>query len=94
MPQRWAVERTRALPPRVPSLLYTCSVKDDLFPSIDKTKLTVANLSDPPDDLDYWHAQSPEARLRHVEYLRRINYGDRAFARLQRVVEIIQLESQ
>jgi hypothetical protein len=38
----------------------------------------------------YWHSRTPEERLRHTELLRRINYGYRATARLQRVLEITQ----
>ena len=43
---------------------------------------------DTSEETRYWWAQSPEERLRHIERLRRINYGDQAAARLQRVLEI------
>jgi hypothetical protein len=26
----------------------------------------------------YWHSRTPEERLRHAQYLRRLNYGSRA----------------
>jgi len=49
------------------------------------------SLGDPggrDDDLRYWLAQSPEARLSCVEILRRQSYGDTP--RLQRTVEVIR----
>ena len=59
---------------------------------IDKTALSTAPLFDDSDIKAYWLAQTPRARLRHIEILRRINYGHRTTARLQRVLEIAQLE--
>jgi hypothetical protein len=56
---------------------------------VDRTTITVASLDDPPDDIAYWRAQTPEARLQHMELLRQINYGQAAITgRLQRVLEI------
>jgi hypothetical protein len=60
--------------------------------SIDKSAFSVRNTFDDADDKQYWLAQTPYARLRHIEYLRQINYGHRATARLQRVLEITQAE--
>ncbi|MBM3127473.1 MAG: hypothetical protein FJ009_02420 [Chloroflexi bacterium] len=57
---------------------------------IDKTALSTAPLFDESDIKAYWLAQTPRARLRHIETLRRINYGHRATTRLQRVLEIAQ----
>jgi hypothetical protein len=43
------------------------------------------------EDKAFWLSQSPQARLRHIEELRRMNYGHaRATARLQRVIEFTQ----
>lgn len=42
------------------------------------------------DERAYWHSRTPEERLRHVEFLRRLNYGHRATERLQRVLEIAE----
>ncbi|MBE2271116.1 MAG: hypothetical protein IAE80_22975 [Anaerolinea sp.] len=52
--------------------------------------MTVKNRFDDHDDKVYWWSRTPDERLRYMELLRRINYGDRATARLQRVLEIAQ----
>src|SRR3990172_81402 len=57
-------------------------------PRLDRTKISVSSSFEDTETLAFWHAQSPEARLRHVEQLRRMNYGHRASARLQRLLEI------
>lgn len=57
---------------------------------IDKTAFSVTSLSDESDEKAYWWSRTPEERLRHIETLRRINYGDQATARLQRVLEVAQ----
>ena len=60
---------------------------------MDKTKLTVASLSDPSDENDYWHQQTPEARLEALELMRQINYGyDPSTERLQRLLTVTQRE--
>ena len=62
---------------------------------MDKTKLIVASLDDPPDDVEYWLSQPPEERLRALEFMRQIAYGyDPATARLQRVLTVISLEEE
>ncbi len=58
---------------------------------IDKTAFSTVPLGDESDERVYWCSRSPHERLRHVEVLRRINYGDRTAARLQRVLEIVKL---
>ncbi len=56
---------------------------------MDKTKLTVASLYDPSDENEYWHGQTPEARLEALELMRQINYGyDPSTERLQRSLTI------
>jgi hypothetical protein len=60
---------------------------------VDRTTFTVTALADASDDKAYWLLRTPHERLRHMEVLRRINYGHRATARLQRVFEITQRES-
>ena len=57
---------------------------------IDKRFFSVVSLSDQSDDKDYWFGRDPIERLRHIEVLRRINYGYRATSRLQRVLEITE----
>lgn len=54
---------------------------------IDKTKLSVVRFFDQNRDKAYWLGKKPAERVAHIEYLRRINYGDSATSRLQRVLE-------
>jgi hypothetical protein len=54
---------------------------------IDKSAFSVISLSDQMADSNYWLNKAPSDRLRHIELLRRINYGSRATSRLQRVFE-------
>ncbi|MEK7441333.1 MAG: hypothetical protein AAB571_07560 [Chloroflexota bacterium] len=42
------------------------------------------------EDKAYWLSRTPHQRLEEIEDLRRINYGNQATARLQRVLEITQ----
>ena len=58
-------------------------------PRLDRTALSLAPLFDDSDERAYWHSVSPAERLRHVETLRRINYGSRATEGLQRVLEVV-----
>ncbi|MBL8091361.1 MAG: hypothetical protein KF758_06340 [Anaerolineales bacterium] len=62
------------------------------FPRLDKTVLSIVSSFEEADEEDrkYWHSRTPIERLQHTEYLRRINYGDSATARLQRVIEIVE----
>ncbi len=57
---------------------------------MDKKSFSVASLKDSSDDRNYWFGQKPIERLKHIEMLRRINYGHRATARLQRFFEITE----
>ena len=57
---------------------------------VDRTALSVAALTDASDEKEFWLSRTPYERLRQVEILRRINYGHRATARLQRVLESAQ----
>lgn len=59
------------------------------LPRLDKTVLEVKQSCDDLDDKAYWLKCSAQERLQHVEVLRRINYGDAAAARLQRVLEVV-----
>jgi hypothetical protein len=61
--------------------------------TIDRNVFSVTSLKE-SDEKDYWLKQTPQARLRHVETLRRINYGDRTSERLQRVFEVVQREKR
>jgi hypothetical protein len=59
---------------------------------LDRTKIrVVSNIERSTDDeIIYWKQTSIKERLQHIERLRRLNYGDRATARLQRTVRIIK----
>jgi len=61
---------------------------------VDRAALSVAALGDDTDRRAYWHARTPEERLAHVETLRRLNYGTKATARLQRVLEVAGPQSE
>ena len=57
---------------------------------VNRKVFSVASLTDVSDEKAFWLSRTPQERLRQVEILRRINYGHRATARLQRVLEITQ----
>lgn len=67
------------------------NAKEVLDLKIDKKAFSVATLTDQSDKKDYWRNKSPFERLRHLELLRRINYGSRATERLQRIFESSEL---
>jgi len=56
---------------------------------MDKKSFSVISLSDISSDKHYWFGRKPIERLKHIELLRRINYGPSATSRLQRFFEII-----
>ena len=57
---------------------------------LDRTALSIGSLSDTSEERTYWLTQTPRERLKQIEILRRINYGDQATRRLQRVLEVAQ----
>lgn len=60
---------------------------------MDKSVLSVASLTDPSDEQEYWQSRTPQERLAALELMRQICYGyDPATTRLQRVLEITQRE--
>lgn len=60
---------------------------------LDKTVFSVSDLDNPPDDRAYWLSRPPEERLAAMEFLRQMVYGyDPATARVERVLEIVELE--
>ena len=65
---------------------------ENQFPRIDRTAFSVVSSFEEADkqDREYWLSKTPYERLQHMELLRRINYGPKATARLQRVLEITQ----
>lgn len=66
------------------------SDQDGDAPRLDKGALVIHRLDENLTDTAYWLSQTPEERFAHVEYLRWVNYGDQAAARLQRVLEIVE----
>lgn len=63
-------------------------------PRLDKTQFKVFSSFEEADrdEREYWWSRSPLERIRQVELLRRLNYGDGAFQRLQRVFEVAERE--
>ena len=59
---------------------------------LDKTKISVVSISDDSDEIEYWRKASTKERLQHLERLRRIVYGARATARLQRTIQVTKRE--
>lgn len=60
---------------------------------LDRSAYVVASLDDDPQEREYWRAKSPEQRMEALELMRQIIYGyDPATTRLQRVLEIAELE--
>jgi hypothetical protein len=59
---------------------------------LDKTKIKVVPIGDDSDEIEYWRNTSTKERLQHIERLRRIAYGARATARLQRTIQIVKRE--
>ena len=59
-------------------------------PRVDRTAFSVASSFEDADAEDdaYWLSRTPAERLAHLELLRRINYGDAATGRSQKVIEI------
>lgn len=59
-------------------------------PRVDRSAFSVTTGFDDSEEKAYWHAQTPQVRIAHMEFLRRINYGPRAAARLQRLLEVVE----
>jgi hypothetical protein len=60
---------------------------------LDKSAISVVSLEKADDDLQYWLSQTPMERLAALELNRRLVYGyDRATSRLQRFLEVAELE--
>ena len=75
---------------------YTLHMADSIDEvRLDKTAFEVFSSFEEAEAADraYWHSRTPEERLQAVELMRQSAYGyDPATARLQRVLEITQLE--
>ncbi|MDE0085749.1 MAG: hypothetical protein OXU23_08575 [Candidatus Poribacteria bacterium] len=61
---------------------------------MDKTAFSVTTLFEKSGDKEYWCSKTPQERMEALELMRQINYGyDPTTARLQRVLEIVELPS-
>jgi len=58
---------------------------------LDRSAFSVVSLDEQDDEGAYWADKTPEERMRALEYLRRMAYGDAATARLQRVLSVAEL---
>ncbi len=59
---------------------------------LDKTKISISSDFDNSDEKEYWLSRTPQERIAHIEFLRRINYGDETTKRIQRVFEVVKCE--
>ena len=59
---------------------------------VDRTEFQITTRADEErEDREFWWGQTPEARLRHLEVLRRLNYGPEvADQRFQRVLTVLK----
>lgn len=65
------------------------------FEKADRNKVETFAMGKEPRDRSYWMSKTPEERLAALEFLRQVTYGyDPATARLQRVVELIDLRKE
>jgi hypothetical protein len=63
---------------------------DDL--RLDRSHFSVVRLTDPDDSLEYWLSRPVEERLQALERLRRTFWGPLATARIQKVLEVVELK--
>ena len=62
---------------------------------LDRSVVEIGALTDRPNDRAYWLSKTPAERWEALELLRQIAYGyDPATARLQRVLEVVELKTR
>ena len=62
---------------------------------LDRSALALGTFADEPDDLSFWLAQTPAARLAGIEFLRHQFYAyGTARSELRRFFEIVERESR
>jgi hypothetical protein len=66
-------------------------MKENRFPRVDRTAFTVFPSFEESDRKEYWLSRTPRERLQYMEPLRRINDGSAATARIQTVLEIVEI---
>lgn len=59
---------------------------------IDRKAFSIVSLTDDSGEKAYWLVRTPQERLKQVEILRRINYGNKSAARLEKVFKIVERE--
>ena len=62
--------------------------------TLDRTSFSIISFgggSLEDDERAYWWSCTPQERMRQLEYLRQMNYGDQAGERLQRILEVVEL---
>ena len=60
---------------------------------LDRSAFEVQRIEETSTDREYWHSKSPVERMEALELMRQIIYGyDPATTRLQRVLEVAELE--
>ena len=60
---------------------------------LDRSVFEIGSLDDDPEEQSYWRTKSPQERMEALELMRQIIYGyDPATTRLQRVLEVAELE--
>jgi hypothetical protein len=57
---------------------------------VSREHFSVVDLNYKKSDRDYWLSRSIDERLAHIEYLRRMNYGDEALGKVKRVFEVVK----
>jgi hypothetical protein len=61
---------------------------------LDRSAFQIGSLDDDFEEREYWRTKTPEQRMQALELMRQIIYGyDPATTRLQRVLEVAELES-
>ena len=66
-------------------------MRDTSSKRIDRSAFSVVPLSQADDERDHWHRATPAERIEQLLRLRKMNYGDAASGRLQRVLGITEL---
>jgi hypothetical protein len=60
---------------------------------LDRSAYEISSLDDDTNERNFWRQKSPAERMEALELMRQIIYGyDPATTRLQRVLEIVELE--
>jgi hypothetical protein len=62
---------------------------------VDRSAISIGRLEDDSDEIEYWHARTPEERIEALELMRQTVYGyGETPPRLQRVLEVTEFEAR